>query len=82
MGDRGIEMFQIKKKNKKISIPSPSTMARGFVALQHPRPHGGAVVHDGPTVGAGVLQPDEKKKKNKNYYFLFFIFGFLLACPC
>jgi hypothetical protein len=37
-------------------------MARGSVVLQHPRPHGGAIVHDGSSVGAGVLQRDVKRK--------------------
>jgi hypothetical protein len=41
--------------------------------LQHPRPHGGAVVHDGFSMGAGVLQRDEKKIKNKKkIIFIFF----------
>jgi hypothetical protein len=29
-----------------------------LVALQHPRPYGGAVVDDGFSMGAGVLQHD------------------------
>jgi hypothetical protein len=41
---------------KKFNPPPPPTLAGGSVALQSPRPHAGAVVHDGSCVGAGGLQ--------------------------
>jgi hypothetical protein len=56
-----IKKIKIKKKFKIFLISPPPTMACGSVVLQHPHPHGGAVVHDGSSVGAGVLQRDEKK---------------------
>jgi hypothetical protein len=46
-------------------------MARGSVALQAPRPHGGAVVHDGSSVGAEGL------KCFKKFYFILFYFYFI-----
>jgi hypothetical protein len=65
-------MFQEKDKKDKIQSPPPLTMARGSVAFQSPRPHGGAIVHDGSSVGAGGL------KCFKNFYFYFYYFYFFL----
>jgi hypothetical protein len=68
-------MFQGKKiisfLSKKIQSPPPPTLVGGSVALQSPRPHGGAIVHDGSSVGAGGLQCFKKKRK-KLFLFLFF----------
>jgi hypothetical protein len=66
-------MFQGKKiisfLSKNFNPPPPSMLAGGSVALQSPHPHGGAVVHDGSSVGAGRLQCFTKKKTIFYFYF-------------
>jgi hypothetical protein len=51
MLQQGLKYFKQKIKINK-------NLVGGFVAFQSPRPHGGAVVHDGSSVGAGGLQRD------------------------
>jgi hypothetical protein len=59
--------------SKKINPPPPSTLAGGSVALQSPRPHGRAVMHDDSCVGAGGLQCFKGKiKKIKKINLLFY----------
>jgi hypothetical protein len=78
MGAGELKCFKKKKIKKKLKIkiffskkfqfPLPPTMVRGSVALQSPRPHGRAVVHEGSSVGAGRL----KCFKNFIYFILFY----------
>jgi hypothetical protein len=61
MLQQGLKCFKQKIKIK-INLVSSS------VAFQSPRPHGGAVVHDGSVGGEGGL---------KFFYFFYFLFFFL-----
>jgi hypothetical protein len=56
--------------SKKFQSPPPPTMARGSVALQSPHPHGGAVMHDGSSVGVRGLA----RNRATNQIFIYFYF--------